>query len=77
MYLLLLYLAYILLKITTKSITISCISVFMCVHINLGREMWVQPSRVFSRPTFLSTACARKLIVHGLHFIGYYWCKGY
>jgi hypothetical protein len=78
---LLLYLAYILLKIITKLIiTISRISAFMRAHTNLGRERWVQASRVFL-PTFLSIACARSFdvldCVHGPHFIGRHRCKGY
>ena len=47
------HLAYILLEITTKLIiTISRISAFMRAHTNLGRERWVQASRVFSLQLF-------------------------
>ena len=55
-----LYLAHILLKIMTKSITISRISVFMCAHTNLIREIWgATILRVFTANFFVNIVCEK------------------
>ena len=72
-----LYLAYILLKITTKLISISRISAFMRAHTNLGRERWVQASRQLFCPQRAQESFDVLDFVHGPHFIGRHRCKGY